>query len=82
MTKQILKLWHPDSPGMKVWVMRGWWARKFFSKDFATLGECEKYRLFDRHMQFHEELLAQVARDEILKEPLVYKRNPLGVVIV
>lgn len=32
-------IWHPESPGMKVWVVRGFWGRLFKSRDFATLSE-------------------------------------------
>lgn len=44
MTLKIMQLFDPSSSGMKVWVMRGWWGRMFYPKDFATLGECKRYR--------------------------------------
>jgi hypothetical protein len=34
---------HPDSPGMKVAVVRNWWQRLLYPKDFATLTETLKY---------------------------------------
>lgn len=33
------QVWHQDSPGMKVWVVRGWWGRLLRNKDFASIGE-------------------------------------------
>jgi len=35
-------LWHPDSPGEKVKVIRTWIGRIFKPAAFATLGECVK----------------------------------------
>lgn len=35
-----LLLWHPESPGVRVTVRRGWLARLLLDKDFATLREC------------------------------------------
>lgn len=80
MAKHIMQLWHPDSPGMKVWVMRGWWARKFFPKGIATLWECQEYKAFNEHMMFHVEILGLVGKKDP-DGPLVYKRNASGVVI-
>jgi hypothetical protein len=37
-----LRLFHPDSPGMRVNVERGWLKRLLYPKDFATLGEAVK----------------------------------------
>lgn len=42
MNKAML-LWHQDSPGMKVWVVRGFWGRFFRNKDFASVGEKTYY---------------------------------------
>lgn len=33
------QVWHQDSPGMKVWVVRGWWGRLLRNKDFAGVSE-------------------------------------------
>lgn len=39
-------LWHPESPGMKVAVVRSWWQRCIYPKEFATLNETIKdYKL-------------------------------------
>lgn len=38
--RQPVTLFHPDSPGVRVTVMRSWFGRLFYSNDFATLGEC------------------------------------------
>lgn len=35
------ELWHPESPGMKIWVSRTWLGWLFKPKDFATLSECK-----------------------------------------
>lgn len=35
---------HPESPGMRVWVLRGVWGRLFKPTDFATLKEAMKYQ--------------------------------------
>lgn len=32
-------LWHPESPGGRIYVVRGFWGRLFKPKDFATLNE-------------------------------------------
>lgn len=37
--KRPEKLYHPDSPGMRVIVVRGFWGRLFKPKKFATLNE-------------------------------------------
>lgn len=39
MKKTIKLVWHPESPGMKMFVYRTWWQRLWRPKDFATLGE-------------------------------------------
>lgn len=48
MTNQIIndlsrerakQVWHQDSPGIQVWVIRGPWGRLFKSKEFSSLGE-------------------------------------------
>lgn len=36
-------LWHPESPGMRVYVIRNWWQKLFYPEEFATLGESIKY---------------------------------------
>jgi len=33
-TTDFIQIWHPDSPGMKVWVKNNWWNRR---KSFASL---------------------------------------------
>lgn len=48
--KKLLQLFHPDSPGTKVWVMRGWWGQRFYPRHFATLPECETYRELTRYL--------------------------------
>jgi predicted double-glycine peptidase len=40
---KALLLYHPESPGIKVPVVRNWWQRLLFPKDFATLSETLKY---------------------------------------
>lgn len=32
-------LFHPESPGVRVWVVRGFWGRLFKDSKFATLTE-------------------------------------------
>jgi hypothetical protein len=32
-------LWHPDSPGQRVWVVRGFWGRVWGNEQFASLNE-------------------------------------------
>ena len=34
-----IQVWHQDSPGIKVWVVRGWWGRLLRNKYFAGAGE-------------------------------------------
>lgn len=36
-------LYHPDSPGVRVLVVRGFWGRLLKPKDFATLSEVQVY---------------------------------------
>ena len=47
-------LWHPDSSGEKVYVVRGWLARMLYPQDFATVRECETYAAFLKGL-FHEQ---------------------------
>lgn len=37
--RKALWLWHPESPGGRVLVVRGWLGRLLKPRDFATLGE-------------------------------------------
>lgn len=37
--KRTIQVWHQDSPGMKVWVIRGFWGRVLRNKDFAGVFE-------------------------------------------
>ena len=39
MSKKSIQVWHQDSPGMRVWVIRGFFARLFRNKDFSSIGE-------------------------------------------
>lgn len=39
MTFKLIKVWHQDSPGMKVWVVRGWFQDFVHPKHFAAVGE-------------------------------------------
>ena len=39
----FMRLWDPESPGMKVNVYRNWWQRLMFPEEFATIGEALKY---------------------------------------
>lgn len=43
MAAKKLLLWHPDSPGMRVPVMRGWLGRLLKPAEFATAGEVLAY---------------------------------------
>jgi hypothetical protein len=43
MTAPITMLWHPDSPGIRVPVRRGWLGRLFKPSEFATPGEVLAY---------------------------------------
>lgn len=36
-------VWHPESPGTRVLVIRGFWGRWFKPADFATLREVAAY---------------------------------------
>ena len=36
---QAIQVWHQDSPGMRVWVVRGFWGRLIKGKEFASVGE-------------------------------------------
>jgi len=42
MSKKQFKLWHPESPGIKVSVERNWIQQIIYPKEFATLGETIK----------------------------------------
>jgi len=37
--RRAMRLFHPDSPGMRVLVVRGWLGRLLKPREFATLGE-------------------------------------------
>jgi len=39
-------LWHPDSPGMKVPVVRTWWQQLLYNAEFATLSEAIKWNRY------------------------------------
>lgn len=39
MAKKKMQVFHPESPGIRIWVERGFWGRLLKPKDFATLGE-------------------------------------------
>lgn len=39
MARKLIKVWHQDSPGMKVWVVRGWFQDFIHPKHFAAVGE-------------------------------------------
>ena len=47
-----LWLFHPESPGMKVFVVRGVWGRLLKPQHFATQREVEVYRQFMRRMSY------------------------------
>lgn len=53
-------LWHPDSPGMKVLVVRTWVGRLFKPRDFATIHE----RYLTDTPTLWPPLLADKSRDE------------------
>lgn len=36
-------VWHPESPGLRIWVERGFWGRVFKPTEFATLAEASEY---------------------------------------
>lgn len=40
---KLLELWHPDSPGIRVWVIRNWLQRLLYPKHFATISETIRY---------------------------------------
>ncbi len=44
---KLIKVWHPDSPGMKVWVLRNWIQDLIYPKYFATLGEARRGFMID-----------------------------------
>lgn len=37
--KSVFQVWHQDSPGIKVWVIRGFWGKLFRNKLFSSVGE-------------------------------------------
>ena len=37
--RKAMRLLHPESPGMRVLVVRGWLGRLLKPREFATLGE-------------------------------------------
>jgi len=39
MTSKVIQVWHHDSPGMRVYVRRGWIKQLFYPKDFSRVGE-------------------------------------------
>jgi len=41
-------LFHPESPGMRIPVVRNWWQRLLYPKDFATLSEVLFYYEFKK----------------------------------
>lgn len=47
------KLWHPESPGMKVDVTRSRFGRFFKSDNFATYSECAKSSIVWETMNDH-----------------------------
>ena len=36
---KTVKVWHQDSPGMRVMVRRNWWQRLIYPKHFSGVGE-------------------------------------------
>lgn len=44
----VIQVWHPESPGTRVYVRRGWWKRLWYNPEFAHPGE--------RHLTFLEML--------------------------
>lgn len=40
---KLYQVWHQDSPGIRVWVIRGFFGRLFRNKDFASVGEIFYY---------------------------------------
>lgn len=36
---QIVRVWHQDSPGVRVYVSRNWLQRMIYSRDFSHVGE-------------------------------------------
>ncbi|AGS82047.1 hypothetical protein O152_gp316 [Pseudomonas phage PaBG] len=36
---QIVRVWHQDSPGVRVYVSRNWLQRMIYSKEFSHVGE-------------------------------------------
>lgn len=43
---RALWLYHPESPGMRVLVLRGFWGRLMKPKDWATPKEAQTYLAF------------------------------------
>lgn len=86
MALKLLHLMDPDSPGMMVWVMRGWWGQRFYPRHFATLRESLKYRELTRHLDkktcyCSSKWVRKPKPSEVLKTPLVKQRNSNGVII-
>ena len=48
-------LFHPEAPGDRVLVVRGFWARLFRPKHFATLDEVEAYRIYQAGLKASED---------------------------
>jgi hypothetical protein len=75
MALKLLHLMDPDSPGMKVWVMRGWWGNRFYPKHFATTRESLRFRELTTVMDSYD------TTEKALKRDFGRRRNPTGVVI-
>jgi len=41
---KLYQVWHQNSPGIRVWVIRGFFGRLFRNKDFASVGETFYYQ--------------------------------------
>lgn len=48
-------LFHPESPGERVLVVRGFFARLFRPKHFATLDEVTAYRTYSAGLRVRED---------------------------
>lgn len=53
--RKAMRLFHPDSPGMRVPVVRGWLGRLFKPREFATLGEAIDHSLRQAAQRGREE---------------------------
>lgn len=54
MARKLMQVWHPDSPGVTIWVARGWWERLFYPKEFATIAEVIRWRGLGETIDYHE----------------------------